>query len=109
MAGESLNRPDESKLSSDRFLLSPLVWLRQPAPIASACHGAVVGCENQMQRLAISSKNSPPKGFSLRRGSAVGVVRRVIRRCLWQIQADAAPMRQRVLQALAKQNDYAEL
>ena len=27
----------------------------------------------------------------------------------WQIQADAAPMRQRVLQALASQNDYAEL
>ena len=39
VAGESLNRPDESKLSSVRFLLSPLVWLRQPAPIASACHG----------------------------------------------------------------------
>jgi len=33
VAGESLNRPDESKLSSVRFLLSPLVWLRQPAPI----------------------------------------------------------------------------
>ena len=30
VAGESLNRPDESKLSSVRFLLSPLVWLRQP-------------------------------------------------------------------------------
>ncbi|MCI5765589.1 MAG: hypothetical protein MR219_02900, partial [Clostridiales bacterium] len=44
VAGESLNRPDESKLSSVRFLLSPLVWLRQPAPIASACHGGVVGC-----------------------------------------------------------------
>ena len=28
---------------------------------------------------------------------------------LWQIKADAAPMRQRVLQALASQNDYAEL
>ena len=40
VAGESLNRPDESKLSSVRFLLSPLVWLRQPAPISSACHGA---------------------------------------------------------------------
>ena len=33
VAGESLNRPDESKLSSVRFLLSPLVWLRQPALI----------------------------------------------------------------------------
>ena len=41
VAGESLNRPDESKLFSVRFLLSPLVWLRQPAPIASACHGGV--------------------------------------------------------------------
>ena len=37
------------------------------------------------------------------------LMRRVIRRCLWQIQADAAPMRQRVLQASASQNDYAEL
>ena len=33
VASESLNRPDESKLSSVRFLLSPMVWLRQPAPI----------------------------------------------------------------------------
>ena len=33
MAGESLNRPDESKLSSVRFLLSPLVVLRTPALI----------------------------------------------------------------------------
>jgi len=33
VAGESLNRPDESELSSVRFLLSPMVWLRQPAPI----------------------------------------------------------------------------
>ena len=32
-----------------------------------------------------------------------------IRRCLWQMKADAVPMRQRVLQAPAKQNDYAEL
>ena len=30
VAGESLNRPDESQLFSVRFLLSPLVWLRQP-------------------------------------------------------------------------------
>ena len=45
VAGESLNRPDESKLSSVRFLLSPLVWLRQPcADLRSACHGGVVGC-----------------------------------------------------------------
>ena len=36
-------------------------------------------------------------------------MRRVIRRCLRQIQADAAPMRQRVLLASALQNDYAEL
>ena len=39
VAGESLNRPDESKLSSVRFLLSPLAVLRTSAPIASACHG----------------------------------------------------------------------
>ena len=39
VAGESLNRPDESQLSSVRFPLSPMVWLRQPAPISSACHG----------------------------------------------------------------------
>ena len=30
VAGESLNLPDKSKLSSVRFLLSPWVWLRQP-------------------------------------------------------------------------------
>ena len=30
VAGESLNRPDESKLSSVRFLLSPLGVLRTP-------------------------------------------------------------------------------
>nr|DAJ97359.1 MAG TPA: hypothetical protein [Caudoviricetes sp.] len=40
VAGESLNRPDESKFSSDRLLLSPSVWLRQPcADLRSACHG----------------------------------------------------------------------
>ena len=33
VAGESLNRPDESQLSSVRFLLSPLVVLRTPALI----------------------------------------------------------------------------
>ena len=30
VAGESLNRPDESRLSSVRFLLSPWVVLRPP-------------------------------------------------------------------------------
>ena len=50
----------------------------------------------------------PPKGFSLRRGSAVGGGE-ARNPPLWQIQADAAPMRQRVLQASASQNDYAEL
>ena len=42
MAGESLNRPDESKLSSVRFLLSPLVVLCTPwRPAAlSAATGA---------------------------------------------------------------------
>ena len=47
VAGESLNRPDESKLSSVRFLLSPSVWLRQPyADLRSACHGgAWLGAE----------------------------------------------------------------
>ena len=40
VAGESLNRPDESKLSSVRFLLSLLVVLRTPcADLRSACHG----------------------------------------------------------------------
>ena len=40
VAGESLNRPDESKLSSVRFLLSPLVVLRTPcADLRSACRG----------------------------------------------------------------------
>ena len=42
MAGESLNRPDESKLSSVRFLLSPLVVLRtpwRPAALSAATGG----------------------------------------------------------------------
>ena len=40
VAGESLNRPDESRLSSVRFLLSPLGVLRTPcADLRSACHG----------------------------------------------------------------------
>ena len=48
VAGESLNRPDESKLSSVRFLLSPLVWLRQPcADLRSACHGALGECSDE--------------------------------------------------------------
>ena len=41
--------------------------------------------------------------------NAMSRMRRVIRRCLRQIQADAAPMSQRVLLASALQNDYAEL
>ena len=46
VAGESLNRLDESKLPSVRFLLSPLVWLRQPwHPAAlSAAPQAFVVC-----------------------------------------------------------------
>ena len=44
VAGESLNRPDESKLSSVRFLLSPMIVLRTPcADLRSACHGSIVG------------------------------------------------------------------
>ena len=60
----------------------------------------VAGCSNW--------QSYPPKGFSLRRGSAVGGGE-ARNPPLWQIQADAAPMRQRVLQASALQNDYAEL
>ena len=45
VAGKSLNRPDESKLSSVRFLLFSLARLRQPcADLRSACHGDIVGC-----------------------------------------------------------------
>ena len=44
----------------------------------------------------------------MRRGSAAGGGE-ARNPPLWQIQADAAPMRQRVLQASASQNDYAEL
>ena len=36
--------------------ISPMVWLRQPAPIASACHGGMVGCGNQAWRIAIVGK-----------------------------------------------------
>ena len=50
MAGESLNRPDESKLSSVRFLLSPLVVLRTPcADLRSACHGGAAGGQGHFQ------------------------------------------------------------
>ena len=54
VAGESLNRPDESKLSSVRFLLSPLAWLRQPALICDQrATGALSGCGTTAQQLAI--------------------------------------------------------
>ena len=73
VAGESLNRPDESKLSSVRFLLSPSVWLRQPcADLRSACHGALVECRKSCAAIDDYETARPPKGFSLRRGSAVG-------------------------------------
>ena len=50
VAGESLNRPDESKLSSARFLLSPLVVLRTPcADLRSACHGGAAGGQGHSQ------------------------------------------------------------
>ena len=55
VAGESLNRPDESKLSSVRFLLSPF-GLASPAlrPAAlSAATGAMVGRDNQAWRVSI--------------------------------------------------------
>ena len=59
VAGESLNRPDESKLSSVRFLLSPLVVLRTPcADLRSACHGGVVGYGKQNWLTAIVVKRS---------------------------------------------------
>ena len=55
VAGESLNRPDESRLSSGRFLLSP--FGRAAHALASSCavrcHGGVVGCENQAWLTAI--------------------------------------------------------
>ena len=35
-----------------------MVWLRQPAPITSACHGGVVGCGNQAWRIAIVGQDS---------------------------------------------------
>ena len=53
VAGESLNRPDESKLSSIRFLLFPLVVLRTPALICDQrVTEAMIGCGNQTQREA---------------------------------------------------------
>ena len=59
VAGESLNRPDESKLSSVRFLLFPLVVLRTPcADLRSACHGGIVGCRNLAWLSAVVGKNS---------------------------------------------------
>ena len=35
-----------------------MAWLRQPAPIASACHGGVVGCGNQAWRIAMVGQDS---------------------------------------------------
>ena len=59
VAGESLNRPDESKLSSVRFLLSPLVVLRTPcADLRSACRGECY-LAVPLIRLAIRSTPSP--------------------------------------------------
>ena len=61
VAGESLNRPDESKLSSVRFLLSPLVWLRQPLrPAAlSAATGAWLGALAIRIYLQLAGRRSP--------------------------------------------------
>ena len=57
MAGESLNRPDESKLSSVRFLLSPMVVLRTPAPIKIGVPcGEISGCETPAQRFSTVGK-----------------------------------------------------
>ena len=57
MAGESLNRPDESKLSSVRFLLSPMVVLRTPAPIKNGVpRGEFSGCETPVQRFSAVGK-----------------------------------------------------
>ena len=67
--------------------------------------------EGECGGLRMAGKHCQPKAFPLegKVANAMSRMRRGIRRCLWQIQADAAPMRQRVLQALASQNDYAEL
>ena len=73
VAGESLNRPDESKLSSVRFLLSPLVVLRTPwRPAAlSAATGAWLGalvvriCLRVLDRTAKQHENRTTiKAFS---------------------------------------------
>ena len=49
VADESLKRPDESKLSSARFLLSPLVVLRTPALICDQrAAGAWLGAESDV-------------------------------------------------------------
>ena len=67
-----MNRPDESKLSSVRFLLSPLVWLRQPcADFIGVPRGRGWGRESGVVERN-SWKMHSPKGFSLRRGSAAG-------------------------------------
>ena len=72
---------------------------------------------NQAQRVAIAGKNiqvsyKAQNDKSLLLEEKVGGFSRsdeARNPPLWQIQADAAPMRQRALQALALQNDYAEL
>ena len=54
VAGESLNRPDESKLSSGRFLLPPLVVLRTPC---ADCIGVPRKCYWTLKSDAMISNN----------------------------------------------------
>ena len=57
MAGK-IRGPGSAQAPSVPLNISPMVWLRQPAPIASACHGAVVGRDNQTWRIAIVGERS---------------------------------------------------
>ena len=69
----------------------------------------LVSSKTMKQQDHIAPSKQPPKGFSLRRSCQRELTDEARNPPLWQIQADAAPMRQRVLQASALQNDYAEL
>ena len=53
--------PGSAQAPSVPLNISPMVWLRQPAPIASACHGGGVACENQARRLATVGKRTYQK------------------------------------------------
>ena len=57
--------PGSAQAPSVPLNISPMVWLRQPAPIASACHGGMVGCGKQAWQSVKVGENGHQKGCAL--------------------------------------------